>query len=156
MRCAAVAAVLFACGAAHTKDGSAVGATVVDWKAQASSSDPRAADFTAAWKHPKGLGVVELGVHVDFGDIEISGVKRAAPVAVQMKVGKNDPGSKIALFKCYGPEEDAVAPAPLMVRCTVSVNTSLKDVEMVAILIHGDGQIDRDHATTAGELFFRK
>lgn len=156
MRFAAVTAALFACGGTHTKEGSPVGAAVADWKAQAASTDARAADFTAAWKHPKGLGVLELGVHVDFGDIEISGVKRAAPVAVKMKVDKNEPDSKVSLFKCLGPEEQAAAPAPLVVRCTLSVNTSLKDVEMVAILIHGDGQIDRDRATSAGELFFRK
>jgi hypothetical protein len=157
MRFAPVALALFACGT-HTKDGTKVGVTVFDWKSDTKSTDPRTADFTVAWKHPKGLGVIEWSAHVEFGDVEIGGVKRASPVGVKMKITKNEPDSKVSLSanKCMGPDEDGPAPAPLAVRCIMDVNTSMKDVELVGVLIHGDGQIDHDRATTAGDLYFRR
>jgi len=56
-----------------------------------------------------------------------------------------------------GPEEDLPAPAPMAVRCILNVNgNTLKDVELVGVLIHGDGQLDRDKSQTAGDTYFRR
>jgi hypothetical protein len=152
MRFAPAALALFACGSG-AKTGTAPGAKVVEWKADVKSTDPKVADFTVAWKHPRGKGVIELAAHVDFGDVN----GRATPVGVTMKLTKNEPDAKVSLNKCMGPEDDLPAPAPMAVRCIMNVaGNSLKDVELVGVLIHGDGQLDRDKSMTGGDLYFRR
>ena len=51
------------------KQGTQPGAAVVEWKAGVKSTDPKVADFTVAWKHPQGKGVIEFATHVEFGDV---------------------------------------------------------------------------------------
>ena len=74
-----------------------------------------------------------------------------------MKLSKNEPDAKVSLNKCMGPEEDLPAPAPMAVRCILDIKgNSLKDVELVGVIIHGDGQLDRDKSQTGGDTYFRR
>jgi hypothetical protein len=147
MRFAPVALVLFACGGAHEDkaDATKVGAAVVDWKSGHTATEPRAADFTIAWKSAKS-GVLEMKAHVEFGDVD----KRAAATSVRFEVAKNEPQAKLELDQCS--EDDPGAPNPFVVRCILKVDRS----DYLGVSIRGDGQIEKDKHTSAGELFFRK
>jgi len=148
MRCVAVALVLFACGGEHDdkpKHPTKLGDTVADWKSDRKTIEPRAADFTIAWRSIKGP-VIELGAHVEFGDVGL----RPAPTAVKLLLTKNDPQAQLDYDRCT---EDDPGSGPFVVWCTIKVNKS----DYIAVSIRGDGEIEKDkHTTDGGELFFRK